>query len=145
MAQSQSAEAAPWPSARELRRVDIRAGRLDDVEMNVSVPSCLQEFIEHKVATGEFQSADEVVCEGLKLLQKQEEWKSELRTKIEERWEQVQRGEAVSAEESLRRLRDLSEAERRLSERLLDCEGLRVCRGGRRILSSIDRGPGAND
>ena len=67
--------------------------------MNVSLPTPLEEFIRRKVDTGEFRSADEVVCEGLRLLQQQEAWKAETRSKIDLGWEQAKSGHLHTPEE----------------------------------------------
>lgn len=61
--------------------------------MNVTLPVSLEEFILHKVATGEFKSVDEAVCEGVRLLQNQEEWKSDARHKIDVGWQQARSGD----------------------------------------------------
>jgi putative addiction module CopG family antidote len=61
--------------------------------MNVRLPTPLEEFARHKVATGEFESVDDVVCEGLRLLQGQEEWKTEARAKIDTGWKQAKSGQ----------------------------------------------------
>ena len=67
--------------------------------MNVSLPEPLEEFVRRKVAAGEFQSVDEVVCEGLRLLQQDTVWKADARQKIAAGWEQAQAGELRSAED----------------------------------------------
>lgn len=78
--------------------------------MKVSLPAPLEEFIRRKVAAGEFHSADEVVCEGLRLLQQQEAWKAEARHKIDVGWEQAKSG----------RLRDRDGVIESLNERRKD-------------------------
>ena len=67
--------------------------------MNVSLPTKLEEFVRHAVATGEFTTADEVVCEGLRLLQQQEAWKSDASRKIEAGWEQAKSGQLHDADD----------------------------------------------
>ena len=67
--------------------------------MNVSLPASLAEFAKQKVAAGEFQSVDEVVCEGLRLLQIREQWKSEAGAKIDVGWAQARSGRALSHDE----------------------------------------------
>ncbi len=61
--------------------------------MNVTLPVSLQEFILHKVATGEFKSVDEAVSEGVRLLQHQAEWKADARHKIDVGWQQAKSGD----------------------------------------------------
>jgi putative addiction module CopG family antidote len=69
--------------------------------MNVSLPVLLEEFVRQRVAAGEFNSPDEVVCEGLRLLQEHENWKTEARDKIDEGWEQGKSGQLLTAEQVL--------------------------------------------
>jgi antitoxin ParD1/3/4 len=68
--------------------------------MNVTLPSPLEAFVHDRIAAGEFQSVDAVVCEGLKLLQQRETWKASARQKIEEGWAQTQAGELLTSEQS---------------------------------------------
>ena len=67
--------------------------------MKVTVPAPLEEFAKLKVAAGEFESLDEVVCEGLRLLQMREKWRTDAREKIEVGWEQAKRVELLSSEQ----------------------------------------------
>jgi putative addiction module CopG family antidote len=67
--------------------------------MNVSLPMTLEDFVRRKVAAGEFESADEVVCEALHLLQDQEAWRADARRKIDEGWEQAKAGQLSTPEE----------------------------------------------
>ena len=67
--------------------------------MNVSLPIPLEEFVRSKVAAGEFGSADEVVCEGLRLLQREAAWKNEARQKIDKGWEQAKSGQTRTPEQ----------------------------------------------
>jgi len=78
--------------------------------MNVSLPIPLEDFVRSKVAGGEFQSADEVVCEGLRLLQRQEQWKAEARSKIDLGWEQAKSGQLLTAEQVRNELTERKEA-----------------------------------
>ena len=68
--------------------------------MTVSLPTLLEEFVRRKVVAGEFHSADEVVCEALRLLQEQEAWKGEARQKIDVGWEQAKSGQLRTPEQS---------------------------------------------
>jgi antitoxin ParD1/3/4 len=74
--------------------------------VNVSLPTPLEDFIRRKLATGEFHSADEVVCEGLRLLQQQEAWKAEARQKIDVGWEQAKGGQLRKPEEVMESLNE---------------------------------------
>jgi putative addiction module CopG family antidote len=72
---------------------------VDNAGMDVTLPVPLEEFVRSKVAAGDFQSADAVVCEGLKLLQLREEWKTDARRKIDEGWNQAKAGELRTPEQ----------------------------------------------
>ena len=61
--------------------------------MIVTLPTPFEEFVHRKVVAGEFATADEVVCEGLRLLQQREEWQAEARRKIDLGWEQAKSGQ----------------------------------------------------
>ncbi len=61
--------------------------------MNVSLPIPLEEFVRQKVAAGELGSPDEVVVEGLRLLQQQESWRADARSKIDDGWGQAKSGQ----------------------------------------------------
>jgi putative addiction module CopG family antidote len=63
------------------------------------LPTPLEEFVRHKVAAGEFHSTDEVVCGGLRLLQRQEDWKADARSKINAGWQQAKNGQLRTPEE----------------------------------------------
>jgi antitoxin ParD1/3/4 len=67
--------------------------------MNVSLPVILEDFVRRKVAAGQFQSADEVVCEALRLWQDQEAWRAEAGRKIDEGWQQAKAGQLRAPEE----------------------------------------------
>jgi putative addiction module CopG family antidote len=68
--------------------------------VNVSLPSPLEDFVRRKVAVGDFESVDEVVCEGLRLLQQQEAWSAEARRKIDIGWEQAKSGQLHTPEQT---------------------------------------------
>jgi len=78
--------------------------------MNVSLPTPLEEFARRKVAAGEFNSVDEVLCEGLRLLQHQEEWKKDARIKIDVGWEQAKSGMLRTPEEVQANLKSRKES-----------------------------------
>jgi len=72
---------------------DMYYRRLQTMRMNVTLPAAAEEFIRRQVASGEFGSADEVVREGLRLLQKQDQqWSAEAGRKIDEGWTQAKSG-----------------------------------------------------
>jgi len=72
--------------------------------MNVSLPMTLEDFVRRKVAAGEFESADDVVCEALRLLQDQEAWRADASRKIDEGWEEAKAGQLRTSEEVRRSL-----------------------------------------
>ena len=82
--------------AASLQSVDNLRPPPDNDGMNVTLPTPLAEFVRHKVAAGEFHSPDEMVCEGLRLLQQREQWKSDARSKIDVGWEQAKKGQLLS-------------------------------------------------
>ena len=62
--------------------------------MNVTLTPALESFVRRKIETGDFRSAAEVVSEGLRLLQQQDEaWLADVRGKIDEGWSQAKSGQ----------------------------------------------------
>jgi antitoxin ParD1/3/4 len=88
--------------------------------MNVSLTPELQHFVESRVATGRYQTASEVVREGLRLLEERERERDtalkELRAKIKRGIEQADRGEFIDGESVFEEIRQLS-ARRRAKSR----------------------------
>jgi len=84
--------------------------------MNVSLTPELEKFVADKVATGRYTSASEVVREALRLLEREEKSReeqiAEFNRELKARLDSLDRGEYVTAEESLRRIQAKS-AERR--------------------------------
>ena len=76
--------------------------------MNVSLTPQLERFVHKKVQVGRYNSASEVVREALRLLEDKDRLRQkrveEIRRKIEEGWESLQRGEGVDGEEFFERL-----------------------------------------
>ena len=67
--------------------------------MNVTLTPTLEQFVRGKVESGDFRSAEEVVSEGLRLLQEQDEqWAADATTKIDEGWAQAKSGQLRSPE-----------------------------------------------
>ena len=70
-------------------------------------------FIEEKLRTGRYKTADDVVRDSLRMWMVQEageeqhrvNWASEVREKIEEGWQEVQRGELLDGEMVFERLK----------------------------------------
>lgn len=67
--------------------------------MNVSLTPELDEFVSSRVRSGRYQSASEVVREGLRLLQDREASLDEVRDKIAVGLEQARRGELLDGAE----------------------------------------------
>jgi len=77
--------------------------------MNISLTPELDDFVRQQVETGLYQSASEVVRDGLRLLMDREQIRKlrldELRKKIAIGIEELDRGESVGMEELFRELR----------------------------------------
>jgi antitoxin ParD1/3/4 len=76
--------------------------------LNVSLTPELEKFIQSRVATGRYQTASEVIREGLRLLQLLERDRDEafkaLKAKLKRGAEQAERGEFVEPEEVLKKI-----------------------------------------
>ena len=67
--------------------------------MNVTLTPSLEKFVRGKVESGDFRSAEEVITEGLRLLQQQDEqWANQAKVKIDEGWTQSKAGHLRSPE-----------------------------------------------
>lgn len=76
--------------------------------MNVALTPELEALIRRKLATGMYKNAAEVVREGLRLLAEEDEWKADVRRKIEHGMKQLRAGQVVDGEKAVDRvLRDL--------------------------------------
>jgi antitoxin ParD1/3/4 len=80
--------------------------------MNVSLTPELEQFVQSRVATGRYQTASEVVREGLRLLEERERAREialkELRAKIRRGVEQADRGELIDGDSVFEEIRQLS-------------------------------------
>jgi antitoxin ParD1/3/4 len=80
--------------------------------MNVSLTPELEEFVQSRVASGRYQTASEVVREGLRLLEEREQSRAtalkELRAKIRCGIEQADRGELLDGDTVFEEVRQLS-------------------------------------
>ncbi|MBI3880060.1 MAG: type II toxin-antitoxin system ParD family antitoxin [Verrucomicrobia bacterium] len=81
--------------------------------MNVTLPPEFETLVQQKVASGKYRSADEVLTEGLRLLQEREQMgrpdfmvanRHELEAKLLEGVEELDRGERIPAEVSYERV-----------------------------------------
>ncbi|MGA2580508.1 MAG: type II toxin-antitoxin system ParD family antitoxin [Bryobacteraceae bacterium] len=86
--------------------------------MNVSLTPELEKFVQSRVASGLYQTASEVVREGLRLLEEREQASEtalkELRAKIRRGIDQADRGELLDGDAVFEEIRQLS-ARRRAS------------------------------
>jgi antitoxin ParD1/3/4 len=87
--------------------------------MNVSLGAKWDQFVEGKVQSGDFQTASEVLREGLRLLEKEELLRklsvgsfAELETRLLEAAKSLDDGNGVNGGEALARLRQRSKARR---------------------------------
>lgn len=80
--------------------------------MNVSLTPELEKFVADKVSSGRYTSASEVVREALRLLEREEksrkEQLDEFNRELQARLDSLDRGQYVTAEESLRRIQEKS-------------------------------------
>jgi len=77
--------------------------------MNISLTPELERLVSEKVQTGRYASASEVIREGLRLLEEQDQLKqrrlAEVRQKIDRGLEQLDRGMGFPGDEARARLR----------------------------------------
>jgi len=77
--------------------------------MNISLTPELERLVTEKVETGRYASASEVIREGLRLLEEQDQLKQRrlagVRQKIDRGLEQLDRGQGVPGDEARARLR----------------------------------------
>jgi antitoxin ParD1/3/4 len=68
--------------------------------MNVSLPETMEEFVRQKVAIGDYETASEVVREGLRLLKQRDEvWKADVRDRIKQGMDSIRAGRTIPAEQ----------------------------------------------
>ena len=66
--------------------------------MNVSLTEPMEKFIRQKVDVGEYETASEVVREGLRLLRQRDEvWRAEVRGKIKEGMNSIRSRKSIPA------------------------------------------------
>ena len=87
------------------------------MSMNVSL-GILEDFVRKKVARGEYETASEVVRDGLRLLQRREElWQAKIRAQIEEGMASCRAGRTVPAEKAWLELRAWRDQQRKTRPR----------------------------
>ena len=90
------------------------------VSLNVSLTPELDQFVEARVASGRYQTASEVIREGLRLLEEREQTREaaleELRAQLRRGAEQADRGELLDGDAVFEEIQQLS-ARRRAETR----------------------------
>ena len=86
------------------------------ITRNIALTPHLDRLVQKKIASGRYQSASEVVREGLRLLEQRDEDReqslSRLRHDIEVGWQQSEKGEVVDGPGVFAEIRKLSKARR---------------------------------
>jgi len=71
--------------------------------MNVSLSARLERFVQKEVDNGRYNSTSEVVREAIQLLEQRERFRQtrlqDIRKKINDGWEAIQRGDVIDGEE----------------------------------------------
>jgi antitoxin ParD1/3/4 len=82
--------------------------------MNISLTPELEQMVDDRVKSGRYASASEVIREGLRLLEEQEQLKqqrlADVRKKIDRGIERLDRGEGIPGVEARARLRQARRA-----------------------------------
>jgi antitoxin ParD1/3/4 len=88
--------------------------------LNISLPPQLDDFVRSRIASGRYQTASEVIHEGLRLLEEREREREagieDLRTKLRRGMEQADGGELLDGDVVFEEIRQLS-AKRRVEHR----------------------------
>ena len=90
---------------------------MNAVTKNISLTPELNQFIDARVDSGLYESASEVVREGLRLLRHreglQQQQLARVRAKVEQGWQESERGEVVTADDAKAHFRTRSAEHRR--------------------------------
>ena len=84
------------------------------ITRNIALTPHFDRFVQSKVESGRYQSASEVVRDGLRLLEAREEQQGigQVRREIEAGWQQSERGEMVDGPAVFAEIRKMSRARR---------------------------------
>ena len=83
-----------------MSQFDIQEGPARIRKMNVSLPDVMEEFVRQKVAVGDYETASEVVREGLRLLKQRDEvWKADVQSKIKQGMNSIRAERGIPAEQ----------------------------------------------
>ncbi len=97
------------------------------ITRNIALTAHLDRFVQTHVDSGRYQSASEVVREGLRLLEERDQQRREamarLRQEIEIGWEQSERGEVIDGPSVFAEIRRKSKA-RRQRDKAMRCRCL---------------------
>lgn len=89
--------------------------------MNVSLTPELEKFVEKKVKSGRYQSASEVIRDGLRLLEDEDRLRTlrleDVRRKIQLGLDQLDRGEGIPGEQAYEEMKRKSDSLRRRGKR----------------------------
>jgi antitoxin ParD1/3/4 len=86
------------------------------ITRNIALTPHFDEFVRAKIDSGRYQSASEVVREGLRLLEERDYRLANLRSEIELGWQQSERGELVDGPSVFAEIRRMSKERRRAAK-----------------------------
>lgn len=66
--------------------------------MHIKLPPAQVDFIEQKIALGDFPSTDALISEAISLMQQREHWVKDATSKIDQGWTEAKSGFLVSEE-----------------------------------------------
>jgi antitoxin ParD1/3/4 len=83
-----------------MSKFDIPIASAKNRSMNVSLPEQMEQFVRQKVAVGDYETASEVVREGLRLLKQRDDlWKAKVRSKIKQGMDSIRAGRSIPAQQ----------------------------------------------
>ena len=92
---------------------------IKQITRNIALTAHFDQFVQSKVESGRYQSASEVVRDGLRLLEEREQTRlqslAQLRQDIEIGWQESERGQVVNGPGVFAEIRKMSKARRQAS------------------------------